>query len=232
MGQAIRDYYFQGKNTSLTVYSDIAEVETWETAYFFRSLAQMPEIEKTAIQLGRGKVLDIGAGAGCHLQPLADNGCRPFALETDEGAIEVLRHSGKAEAVYYANYFEFQPPYLFDTLFLMMNGIGICESLDGLRTFLDKAHAMISNEGQILLDSYDLTYLLGEEAIETRMAEQDQYFGQVRYELANQEVLGEPFKWLFIDPETLGHLAASKGWEVTLPAFEEGHFLARLTPPE
>lgn len=66
MGQAIWDFYFQNDAEDMETETSISEIDEFPTEYLFRNYSEMNNIEKKALQLSYGHVLDIGAGAGCH----------------------------------------------------------------------------------------------------------------------------------------------------------------------
>ena len=74
MGQAIRDYYETGRAGRLRVFSPQFEEDEMPVAMLFRTEAEMPPLERKALELCRGRVLDVGAGAGCHSLALQERG--------------------------------------------------------------------------------------------------------------------------------------------------------------
>lgn len=230
LGEALWDFYANNSAEDLIVNSDIGETEYWPPGYFFRGYDLMPAIEQKALKTCRGKVLDIGAGAGCHSTVLARSGLTPVPLESDPLLARILRAKGFSE-VREADFFQFSPPHGFDTLLLLMNGIGICDTLDGLRGFFEQARGCLNSGGQILLDSADLSNLLDEKAMAQREQSRQTYYGEVQYEMAYKGVKGEPIDWLFVDPSTLQQIAGSYGFQlIMLARDEDGHYLAKLIP--
>ena len=66
MGAAILDCQRTGMASTLRVMSSMFEDDEMPVAHLFRSFDQMPRLEQKALETARGRVLDIGAGAGCH----------------------------------------------------------------------------------------------------------------------------------------------------------------------
>ena len=94
IGQAIFDYYNNGEAEDILIQTNYTEDEHLFPGYFFRTEDQMPSIEKTALTLCKGKVLDVGAAAGCHSLPLQQRGIMVTALEKSLQATEVMRQRG------------------------------------------------------------------------------------------------------------------------------------------
>ena len=66
MGTAIADYYKRHKAERLRVFSSQFDEDEIPVKELFRMEKQMPLLERTALQLATGKILDVGAGSGCH----------------------------------------------------------------------------------------------------------------------------------------------------------------------
>jgi len=133
-GEAIHDYIEKGKAPDLLVNSNYTEDENIPVSYLFRTKKEMPELELAALENCRGKILDIGAAAGCHSIILQEKGFDITALEKSEKACEVLikRNVSKVVCADIFNYSETK----FDTLLLLMNGAGIGETLAGFHKLL------------------------------------------------------------------------------------------------
>src|SRR5690606_38205595 len=90
-GEAIHNYFEMGKTPDLIVNSNYTEDEKIAASYFFRTEKEMPAIERTALKNCRGKILDVGAAAGCHSILLQEKGLKVTAIEKSEKACEVLK---------------------------------------------------------------------------------------------------------------------------------------------
>ncbi|WP_118972825.1 class I SAM-dependent methyltransferase [Taibaiella koreensis] len=225
LGQAISDYYYKGKAATLWVHDDHGPRVEMPVSTYFRDESEMPELEQRALTLCEGSVLDIGAGAGSHALALQSRGINVTALDISPLAGEVMRQRG-LQQVQTGDIFQYQGE-TFDTLLLMMNGIGLCGNTAGLRQFLQLARHWLKPGGQLLFDSSDVAYLYEEEGLPVL----DHYYGEIhcRYEYRRQKT--DWFSWLYIDPATLQLLATDEGWHCTV-LFEDGNdqYLARLQP--
>lgn len=228
IGQAIQDFYKKGKNNDLIINSNYTEDERIPSSYFFRTEKEMPLTERTALKNCKGKILDIGAAAGCHSMLLQKKGYNVTALEISELAAEVLKSRG-IQKVICNNIFSYEED-KFDTLLLLMNGTGIGGTLAGLKTLLEHLKNLLNEKGQILIDSSDIRYLFEEEdgSVWVDVAN-DKYVGEMEYEVTYKK-LKTNFKWLFIDFDTLNTIAEEIGFQCSLVEKGEHYdFLARLT---
>jgi hypothetical protein len=124
-----------------------------------------------------------------------------------------------------------RPQWQFDTLLLMMNGIGVVGDLAGLERFAKLARPLVRSGGQVLLDSVDPAKAArAEQAKPTRRLRRGRYHGEVHFRLEYKGRVGEPFSWLFVDPQTLAARAGRHGWRCeVLAQAARGQYLARLS---
>ena len=72
MGNAIYDYFCKGQAGRLRVFSPQFDEDEIPVETLFREYDEMPELERMALDMARGKILDVGAGSGCHSVALLD----------------------------------------------------------------------------------------------------------------------------------------------------------------
>ena len=226
-GAALRAYQSGQRNATVQVYSDIAIDDVMPVRYLFRNYEEMPAWEQAALQACRGRVLDLGAGAGGHALWLQAAGHEVVALDQSPGAVEVMQQRG-LQAVWHADYRDLAGE-TFDTLLLMMNGIGVVGDLKGLNEFLTLARGWLRPGGQILLDSSDIRYLYETEGVALPLPD-GRYHGVIQYQMTFGAVQGDAFRWLYLDYRKLVKQAEHAGWRCAClakgPHYE---YLARLT---
>ena len=94
MGAAIHDYYHTGKAAKLIVKSSMFEDDEIPVASLFRDFVQMPALERAALNLAQGRILDVGAGSGCHSVALKGMGKDPVAIDISPLSVAVMRERG------------------------------------------------------------------------------------------------------------------------------------------
>ncbi|MEM6349049.1 MAG: class I SAM-dependent methyltransferase [Bacteroidota bacterium] len=229
MGQAMLDYYHGHLNAEVRVFSNVAEEDIIAAKYLFRNSAGMPAWERRALDECEGRVLDIGAGAGSHALALQARGHEVVAMDISPGAVQVMKARGVHQAIH-ASIWDYEEGG-FDTLLMLMNGIGLVGDLNGLLQFLHHARKLLVEGGQILLDSSDIAYLFAHNDKAIELLLQPQYYGIVEYQMAYEKTRSKRFKWLFIDFKKLKEIARKAAYHIEL--LEEGdHFqyIARLIP--
>lgn len=224
LGQAIFDYYKQNKRGKLWIFDEFEQKTEMDTSIYFRSFSQMPKIEQLALNLCKGKTLDIGAGAGSHSLYLQEKGFDVIALDISEKCCEVILDRG-VRKVMCTDFFDLNTDEKFDTLLLLMNGIGICEDIFGFPIFLDRAEKLLNASGQIIFDSSDIAYMFDEDEFP-----EEKYYGEFICAYGYKKQKTNWFSWLYLDFDSMQKIASEKGWRVE-KIYEDDHFhyLAKLT---
>lgn len=205
-GDALLDYQAGNYTEDIITFSSFNEEEAMELPYLFRDFKEMPILERKALQHCTGKVLDIGCGAGSHSLYLQQKGLEVTALDHSKGAIETCRSRG-IENYINTDIYSLRDK-KFDTLLLMMNGIGLAGKLNELDRFFKHLKSLLTTNGQIILDSSDIIYMFDVDKDGGRWipAETD-YYGEVTYTLSYKGQKSEPFSWLYLDKNTLLRVA-------------------------
>lgn len=229
MGSAINDYYKNGRAAHLRVLSSMFEEDEMPIAHLFRSEQEMPQLEKRALTLVRGRVLDVGAGAGCHALALQEHGFEVKAIDISPLSCDVMKARG-IEDVECVNLFDTQLQSKFDTILLLMNGTGIAGKLSRLPLLLNRLKELMAEGAQILIDSSDLKYIYENEDGSMDIDLGGNYYGEVDYQMVYKNVKGDSFDWLYVDPTLL--TASCKQCGLKCEIIEEGQhydYLARIT---
>jgi SAM-dependent methyltransferase len=228
-GQALLDFFSGDAGAALIVEREDGLRSDLPVRTFFRQEADFSPFDQAALALCQGPVLDVGAGAGRHSLVLQERGYAVLAVDVSPAAVEIMRGRGVEDALC-AYIFAFQGG-PFDTLLLMMHGLGMVETLSGLDRLLDHARTLVSPHGQILLDSLDVrettdpTHIAYQEAV--RQA--GRYVGEIRMRFEYRGQTGPTFGWLHVDPETLGRHARRTEWGCRVVRREtNGDYLAQL----
>jgi len=228
LGTALLDYYNGNYSEDIITESTISEEDELPSAYLFRTYNEMPLIEQKALSLCKGKVLDIGCGSGSHSLFLQNKKkLAVHAIDISKGAAEVAKLRGVSNS-FHKDLFEVEDKY--DTLLLLMNGIGICGKIERINLFLQHLKNLLTTNGQILLDSSDISYMFDEDEEGGFWVNPDEYYGEVEFTMSYKGEKSPPFDWLYLDFNTLQNACHANGLKCEL--IQEGEhfdFLARLT---
>ena len=229
-GKAILDYQTGNSPQDLITETSISEPDDMSVAYLFRSFAEMPAMEQKALELAQGKTLDVGCGAGSHSLYLQnEKNLAVTAIDISTNAIEACKLRGLKDArVQDIMALEGEK---FDTILLLMNGAGMCGKLKNMTVFLQKLKSLLNENGQVLLDSSDIIYMFDEDEDGGKwIASDEEYYGEVVFNIQYKGQKEDPFHWLYIDFNTLQNTAHAAGLQCQLVLEGEHYdYLAKLS---
>lgn len=227
-GTAILDYQTNNSPEDISTETNISEADAMEVSYLFRSYQEMPKLEQETLQLAKGKILDVGCGAGSHSLYLQEKGLEVTSIDISENAIKACALRGVQNAQV-QNVLDLDPKDKFDTILLLMNGTGIFGTLDQTSKYLQKLKSLLAPNGQILVDSSDIIYMFDEDEDGSKWISADGYYGELTFTISYKNQTEEAFPWLYLDYNTLQNAAHANGLECEL-ILEGEHFdyLARL----
>jgi SAM-dependent methyltransferase len=229
-GQSLLDYQHGDTAAVITIHSAGGQRADMPVSIFFRAADAFP-LEAKAIELCRGRTLEIGAGAGMHALALEARGLEVVAIDFLPACVEVMRARGVRNAQQAdIHTYEAAP---FDTLLALMNGLALVRNLAGLQPFLKRLRQLVKPGGQFLVDSTDLrkTGRPQSAAMVEAATRAGRYFGEADLQLEYKGRRGAPFTQLYVDAVTLMEHARVAGWDCEIIVQEEmGRYLARLEP--
>jgi hypothetical protein len=227
LGRGLAAYVTGARDATLLVYVEDLTADPLPVAYFFREPSDMGAIDRTALALARGRVLDVGACAGAHAVPLVRAGHAVTALDLIPETVEILRERGVADARLESVWsFRASDPY--DTVLALMNGTSVAGTAGGLVPLLRRLRELTAPEGQLLIDSTELEDPWEEKAAAVAEAE-GAPASELHYQLEFDGVRGPPFPQLFVSERALEALALGTGWSFDVAVREDHRYLARLT---
>lgn len=228
-GQALLDYLSGIYTEDIKTFSSLDEEDIIPLPYLFRGFDKMPILEQKALQLAKGKILDIGCGAGNHALYLQKKGMDITGLDTSVGAIEVCKKRGVKNSIHASILNHTHAKY--DTLLLLMNGIGLAGKLADLSSFLQHLKSLLSPNGQILLDSSDIIYMFDQDQDGgVWVPNTGKYYGEVQFHMEYKGKKSLPFYWLYLDFNTLQNACLDNDLNCELVSEGEHYdYLAKLS---
>ena len=228
-GKAILDFQTNNSPKDIITETSISEADEMSVAYLFRSYDEMPKLEQKALQLAKGKVLDVGCGAGSHSLTLQDDRILDVtSIDISPNAIEACQLRGLKNAK--AQDIMKLENEKFDTILLLMNGTGIFGTLKETPNYLQKLKSLLNPNGQILIDSSDIIYMFDDDKDGGKWISGNQYYGELTFTITYKNEIEEPFPWLYLDYNTLQYAALANGLQCELILEGEHYdYLAKLT---
>jgi hypothetical protein len=227
--RAFHDLQAGDTDATIALWRDDGLAETLRVEYFFRTPEQFSSLERKALELCRGRVLDAAAFAGAHALALQSSGKKVCGLSWGEEGVDVLEARGVIDCRGCAIDGVGES---FDTVLRLNPGIGLAASIDELDAFLTASRRLIAQGGQLLMHSRDVVQagspLQFVYAMRNRM--DGRFPGEIRLQIEYQGERGPWFHWLHFDATTLTERAGKTGWRAELVAEDQhGNFLARLS---
>ncbi|WP_445711012.1 class I SAM-dependent methyltransferase [Flavobacterium sp.] len=229
-GKAILDYQTNNNPENLITETTISDADEMSVAYLFREYNEMPKLEKKALQLAKGKVLDVGCGAGSHSLYLQNKkNTEVTSIDISTNAISACKLRG-LKNVAVENILNYSSENKFDTILLLMNGTGIFEKLNKISEYLKKLKSLLNNKGQILIDSSDIIYMFDQDDEGAYEIPANGYYGELQFDISYKGEKETSFDWLYLDYNTLQNAAHANGLQCELILEGEHYnYLAKLS---
>ncbi|WP_020526156.1 class I SAM-dependent methyltransferase [Flexithrix dorotheae] len=222
-GQALLDYFHGNTTEKLWLNTSYETREEVPQDIFLRLPKDLQPMEKIALSYCEDNILDIGAGTGVHSLILQQQNKSVLALEKSPGCVEIMQQRG-IKNIIQTDIFDFQNR-KFQSILMMMNGIGIAGTIQGLQKLLSHLKKMLPVGGKIIFDSSDISYLYEDQPLPV-----NQYFGEIKYQYEYKGEKGDWFKWLYIDASKMAKIATRTGWEFQVISEDEyDQYLGLLT---
>ncbi|TDI74619.1 MAG: methyltransferase domain-containing protein [Bacteroidetes bacterium] len=196
-GKALLDYYHGNYSEDIITETNISEEDELSLPYLFRNYAEMPALEQKALDLSKGKVLDVGCGAGSHSLYLQKKEIDITAIDISEGAVKVTQLRGVKD-VRNSNVLDISGE-KFDTILLLMNGTGIFEKVASVSKYLQHLKTLLTANGQIFIDSSDLKYMYDKSDEGGIWVPSNRYYGELDFKLKYKGEESESFPILYMD---------------------------------
>jgi SAM-dependent methyltransferase len=221
-GQLLRDHLEGGSAWEIVERDDGLVMTGGPPAAYFAPFRRWLASERRGMRFARGRVLDVGCGAGRVAIHLQERGLDVVAVDISPGAVEVSRRRGVKDARVLALAEVDESLGRFDTVVLYGNNFGLLSGRwTAIRT-LRRLHALTSDRGRILAQSADWSQTRDPDhlANHERNRRRGRMPGQNRLRLRH-ELLATPwFDYLLATPAEMAELAGEADWRLTR-TFEE-----------
>lgn len=220
-GQALLAYWRGNESTTLIHEFKTGQKKSLPVSVFFRTPSEFFSTENAFVYC-RGRILVVGAGTGVHALELEKQGYEVTAIDICPQAVQIMKERGIKDARQ-KDFLQFVGE-SYDTIFMLGQNIGMCETLKGMKGLLNRCKKLLRPNGQLLVNSVD-------ESESHDTPTQQRYPGELEFRLCYEGDIGPWMRWLHVDFDTLKLHALKCGWSTdNLIDTEEGAFLARLIP--
>ena len=200
------------------------------TGLYLAPFRRWPAHQRRAMRFVRGRVLDVGCGAGRVCLHLQERGLEAVGIDVSPGAIEVCRRRGVRDArlLGIEDVDESLGP--LDTIVMLGNNFGLFGSAAKARRLLRRFHRLTTERGRIVAETRDVTQTddPGHLAYQARNRERGRMSGQIRIRVRYRELATPWFDYLMVSPDELRELAEPAGWTVAHILESEDTYVAVL----
>lgn len=223
LGNMLLDYIYGIEDVYVEVESPTVAMWTMTGATLCRSYHDMDALDRKALEHCQGRVLDVGACGGCHTLYLQQQNIDVKALDISPGCIEAMRLRGVKYPIHNNLFNLIDQKY--STILMLMNGLGICGTVDGCNLFFQYIRNLLVEGGQIIADSTDLSLYYDVKPDYST----DYYFGETEMVMKYKNSISHSFNWLYIDIDLLPNLCTFNDFICEkLYGDNNGRFLARI----
>ena len=215
-GQAFYSFY-KGEDSCNIIERDDGYVDVDDPSNYFLPYPDWPLCHQQAVQGARGRVLDIGCGAGKHALHLQEEGCDVLGIDISPLAVEICRLRGLKNArVMSITQVSFRLG-VFDTILMMGNNFGLFGSQKRTRWLLRRFHRLTSEKARIIaqtLDPYQTTdpFHLAYHELNRRRG---RMAGQLRLRVRFKKYVSPWLDYLFVSKKEMADLLEDTGWRVS-----------------
>ncbi|MFW9844556.1 MAG: class I SAM-dependent methyltransferase [Candidatus Thorarchaeota archaeon] len=191
-------------------------IESNRVEDYLKSLLEWNELERLGIQHAKGKVLDIGCGAGRVLVHLKNLGHEVVGIDLALGAVEACRKRGiKNVFQMSAGNLEF-PDGEFETIVMYGNNFGVLGDDDSIIKMLQLFHRITKDNGIIIAGSADVVKTDMKVHLEYHQmnVERNRPKGLVRLRVKYKDLVGDWVDLRLASPEEMEYLAEQSGWKL------------------
>ena len=214
-GQMIWAYY-KGKDVFEVWERSDGYITVDPTKTYFSEYEDWALHQRKAMEFVKGRVLDVGCGAGRHSLYLQKEGFDVLGIDVSSLAIKVCRLRGLKKArVMSIEKMNFKPS-SFDSVIMMGNNFSLFGSFKKARRLLRKLHSMTSEDALIIAETRDPyktdypSYLEYYEFNRKRGRMSGQLRGRVRFE----RYISKWFDWLMVSKEEMAEILKGTKWKI------------------
>jgi len=176
-----------------------------------------PPTDKQAMRYVKGRVLDIGCGAGRHALHLQKKGHDVTAIDNSPLAIKICRLRGvkKAKILPIEGISTFRKS-SFDTVIMMGNNFGLFANARKAKRLLKTLYDITSKNGRVIAQTNDpyKTKDIDHLAYHSFNRKRGRMSGQIRIRVRHGKTIGAWFDYLMVSRPEMKGILENTGWKV------------------
>jgi len=206
-----------------TATAEIIERDDWfidfgsDAGSYFTEYEQWSPLEQQTIKRARGRILDIGCGAGRHALYLQQKGFDVTGIDNSPGAIKVSKSRGLKKALVrpLSDIDKFKPN-SFDTILMLGNNFGLFGDAENAGLILEKMSRITTTGAQIIAGTRNPYKTDDRDHLEYHQFNKKcgRMPGQIRMRIRFRKTVGEWFDYLFVSPEEMRDILTATDWQI------------------
>jgi SAM-dependent methyltransferase len=215
-GHAVYDFHHGRKIVEIIEREDGLLDTTAGPAAYFAPFEEWMLHEQKAMAFVRGRVLDVGCGAGRHSLHLQEQGFDVTGIDISPLAIEVCRLRGLKDARAMGITRVSSRLGNYDTVLLLGNNFGLLANPRRARWLLRRFHRMTPENGRIVTTSNDIYQTTDPRhlAYQEQNRQRGRMSGQIRIRVRYRHFKDPWFDYLMVSKEEMQQLLEGSGWQV------------------
>jgi SAM-dependent methyltransferase len=216
-GMALYDYVQGNNDYEIIIERDDGLIDVEDKTVYFQECKDWPHHYREAIRHVKGRVLDIGCGAGRHSLYLQDIGFEVVGIDVSPLAVEACRLRGLKDAMVKSIHEADIELGRFDTILMLGNNFGLFGSYSGAKSLLKKFHDIIFDHARIIAetnDPYTTTNPLHLEYHE-RNRKRKRMSGQLRLRARYKKYATTWFDYLMVSKPEMEQIIEGTGWKIS-----------------
>jgi len=209
--------YFNGEKSFDIVERDDGRMDCAPSDSYFQEYRDWPKHQKRAIRFAKGRVLDIGAGAGRVSLYLQKRGFKATAIDSSPLAIQVCKKRGIKDArLLSIDNIDTLRPASFDTVIMYGNNFGLFGGKKKAKVLLQKLHGVTSPDALIVAESAN-PYLSNDPfhlAYHKLNRKCGRMPGQLRIRIRFRNYASDWFDYLFVAKKEMRDILSGTGWKI------------------
>ncbi len=199
---------------------------------YFSNYKDWSAIEKRGIGYARGKILDVGCGAGRHALYLQKKGLDVTGIDTSPLAIQVCKTRGLRKArLLSINDVEKFGKSSFDSAIMLGHNFGLFQNRKKFKTLLKKFRKILSPKGVIIAETSDPYKTKNSVHVSYHAwnLKRGRMGGQLKLRLRYKKMISPWFDYLFVSQKELRDLLHGTGWKIQkIFGSKEANYIAIL----
>ncbi len=214
-GHSIYDY-LHGEAEFQIVERDDGDIAAEKLKGYFNQYKDWHPIEKKAMRYVKGRVLDIGCGAGRHALYLQEKGYDVVGIDISPLAIKVCEERGLKDARVVPITQISSKLGVFDTVIMMGNNFGLFGSFEKAKQLLGKLSKITSRKARIIASTNDVydTEIPGHLAYQESNRSRGRMSGQLRLRVRYKTYSTPWFDYLIVSKNEMENILEGTGWVV------------------